>query len=461
MTNEKKPRLTAERRIMPSMDRLHPWEHYAEELLVEYRQCEEEGLDVAPYKAMFETVQQMPQGEFRERFADLLGDMVLNLPMREDYPFDEPNALEEIRACRNLSLWQAAPVDEASLRDRLTGAWYGRICGCLLGKPVEGMRTNELHPMLKKAGNWPLHRYIRRDDVPAEDAQRYRFKLWKNTCVDEIECAPSDDDTNYTVLYQKLVEECGRDFTPYDVERLWLRNQPKDAYCTAERRAFSNFVKGYAPPDSAVVQNPYREWIGAQIRGDYFGYINPGKPEAAADMAWRDACISHVKNGVYGEMWASAMIACAAVSDSMEAIILGGLAQIPEKSRLFRDVTSVVNDWRNGVPQADVFARIHTEWDEYNAHDWCHTNSNAMIVAAALLYGENDFGRSICMAVETGFDTDCNGATVGSVIGMVKGAAAIGEEWKKPVNGKLRTEIFGLECLSIDELVDKTMKHIG
>ena len=30
MTNEKKPRLTAERRIMPSMDRLHPWEHYAE-----------------------------------------------------------------------------------------------------------------------------------------------------------------------------------------------------------------------------------------------------------------------------------------------------------------------------------------------------------------------------------------------------------------------------------------------
>lgn len=110
MTNEKKPRLMAERRIMPSMDRLHPWEHYAEELLVEYRQCEEEGLDVAPYKAMFETVQQMPQGEFRERFADLLGDMVLNLPMREDYPFDEPNALEEIRARRNLSLWQDAPV---------------------------------------------------------------------------------------------------------------------------------------------------------------------------------------------------------------------------------------------------------------------------------------------------------------------------------------------------------------
>ena len=102
------------------------------------------------------------------------------------------------------------------------------------------------------------------------------------------------------MLYQELIRKYGRDFTPYDVSRMWLDSQPKNAYCTAERVAFINFVKGFTPPASAVHKNPYREWIGAQIRADYFGYINPGRPEAAAEMAWRDACVSHVKNGIYG-----------------------------------------------------------------------------------------------------------------------------------------------------------------
>ena len=458
--NYENTRLDAARKVLSQREKLPQDEHYARNIMVEYRQCDEEGIDIAPYRALFEGVRDMPDGEFRERFADIIGDMVMNLPRRADYPYNEPSDPEGIRALRDLSLWQDAPVDAASIRDRIKGAWLGRICGCLLGKPIEGMRTDELHPLLKGSDNYPMHRYITSKDYTAEQQAGWRFQVRPVALADLIDCAPSDDDTNYTVLYQKLIEERGRDFTPGDVMQLWLRNQRKDAYFTAERVAYGNFIRGYLPPDSAIHQNPFREWIGAQIRADYFGYINPGKPEAAADMAWRDASVSHIKNGIYGEMWAAAMIACAAVCDDIEKVILGGLAQIPSTSRLFRDVMSIVNDWRRGVPAADVFARIHTEWDEHNVHDWCHTNSNAMIVAACLLYGNGDYGKSICLAVETGFDTDCNGATVGSVLGMMKGPAIISEEWLKPVNGRVKTEIFGMQTVTVEEFVNKTLTHL-
>ena len=103
---------------------------------------------------------------------------------------------------------------------------------------------------------------------------------------------------------------------------------------------------------------------------------------------------------------------------------------------------------------------IHGEYDEHTAHGWCHTISNAMIVAASLLYGEGDFGKSICMAVETGFDTDCNGATVGSVLGMANGIESISEDWTKPINDTLHTSIFGVGTVKISDRAKLTMQHI-
>ena len=170
---------------------------------------------------------------------------------------------------------------------------------------------------------------------------------------------PVDDDTNYVVLAQKIIEKYGRAFTPYDVSKAWLTYQGKDAYCTAERVAFCNFVKGYAPPQSAIYKNPYREWIGAQIRGDYFGYINPGDPRLAAEMAWRDASISHVKNGIYGEMFVAAMLVIAATTNSIEKIISLGLAEIPQTSRLYESIMLILDSYKRGASVQDCFKMIH------------------------------------------------------------------------------------------------------
>ena len=64
------------------------------------------------------------------------------------------------------------------------------------------------------------------------------------------------------------------------------------------------------------------------------------------------------------------------------------------------------------------------------------------------------------MAVETGFDTDCNGATVGSVLGMANGIGSIPDYWTKPINNTLHTSIFGVNTVKISDRVKLTMEHI-
>lgn len=433
---------------------------YPSDLMKEYVQSVEEGLDVENYKSLFEAVSQLENGEYKTRLSDVIFDMVLNADIRKGYKYNEPSELEEIRALRKPHDFESVMPDRETLRKKLLGAWTGRACGCLLGKPVECIRSDELIPLLKETGNYPMRRYILSSDITDEICSHYKFGL-KNKCyADTVDGMPVDDDTNYVVLAQKIVEDYGRDFVSEDVATAWMKYQSVFSYFTAERTAYVNLINCLVPPSSAVYKNVAREWIGAQIRGDYFGYINPGEPEEAAEMAFRDARISHVKNGIYGEMFASAMISCAAVTDSIEDIILGGLAQIPETSRLYEAVIKILDGYKNGVSVDECFDIIHAAYDEHTDHGWCHTISNAMIVTAALLYGGGDFGKSICIAVGMAFDTDCNGATVGSVLGMRNSIDGIDEYWKKPINNKIRTSIFGAETVDIEQAVNKTFEHI-
>ncbi len=443
----------------PNYETLHEYEFYPVNLLTEYQQCIDEGLDMQAYKDVFTAVYYLPNDAHKKALGDALYQVVLDAKMRKDYPYNEPSDLDSIQALRRPHTYAQTPP--ADMEDRILGAWLGRICGCMLGKPIEGIHSDELIPFLQETGNYPLHRYILHSDVTEETLKNYKFPFDIDCYADELTGMPPDDDTNYMVLYQEIIEKYGRDFTPEDVANTWLRALPKDSYCTAERVAYCNFVNGFRPPHSAVYQNAYREWIGAQIRGDYFGYINPGKPGLAAEMAWKDACISHVKNGIYGEMFAAAMLAVASQTKIIKDILLAGLGEIPHTCRLYAEVMSVLTGFEAGVSQADCFAAIHEKYDEHTSHGWCHTIPNAMIVAAALLYGGGDYQKSICMAVETAFDTDCNAATVGSILGMAFGSKIIPEYWTKPLNNTLHTDIFGIGTVKITDRVKMTLKHIG
>ncbi|MGI6336963.1 MAG: ADP-ribosylglycohydrolase family protein [Eubacteriales bacterium] len=437
------------------MGRNQTYLRYAPTLLIEWEQLKDEGRAVDSFRKDCEALVNRAREHWTlaldEEAVKLAAAMQAEVPVR-DHPFVEPSSLDEIRAARPAQ--RKAYAKAAPDLGKLRAAWAGRIAGCLLGKPVEGLRRKTLYPILREAGNYPMTRYIRRSDYDPARYEALSFnpdRCWADTLDG---WAPVDDDTNYTTVALKLLETCGRDFTPADVVDVWTDTLPMNATCTAERVAYRNMALCLEPPMTATYRNPYREWIGAQIRADLFGYVNPGDPETAAEYAWRDACISHVKNGIYGEMWVAAMLAAAAVTDDADEILDAGLSQIPEKSRLYRDVGLVRGLYREGVPAEEIIERIHQAYDEHTQHGWCHTNSNAMIVTMALLCGGWNFGRSVCLAVQAAFDTDCNGATVGSIVGMRNGS--VPEEWTAPFAKGLRTSLVGFGEMTLDELAQRT-----
>ena len=432
-----------------------PWVHTAPDMLTEWEQCLDEGHDVAAFRSMCETLAQ--RGHAWDDAAKKVTDQMQKAPLRADYAYSEPSDLEGILAARPAKRHALAKADPDTMREKIVGAWTGRIAGCLLGKPVEGMRRPQLYTLLRGTDNYPMHKYITKGEFTEQliaDAHLNVNSTWADN-IGGIE--PVDDDTNYTVFGMKMIQMYGKDFQPADVMEGWLRLIPYLDLCTAERIAYRNGAMGLLPPETATYYNPFREWIGAQIRADFFGYINPGDPAAAADMAWRDASISHIKNGIYGEMFCAAMIAAAAVTDDIMTIIEAGLDEVPADCRLRHDVEKVIAWHAEGLDREQIIEKIHETYNENTNHGWCHTISNAMIVTMALLVGEGDFGKSVCAAVQAAFDTDCNGATVGSIVGMRNGTAGIPAYWAAPFGGRLLTSIKDTNNVSVEERVDQTI----
>ncbi len=126
-----------------------------------------------------------------------------------------------------------------------------------------------------------------------------------------------------------VIEQHGRDFTTDDVAAAWLADLPGGRVFTAERVAYRNLLLGETAPRTATLRNPFREWIGAQIRADVYGWVCPGEPAEAARLAWRDARLSHVRSGVYGAMCVAAMCAQAVVSDDVEDVLEAGRSVVP------------------------------------------------------------------------------------------------------------------------------------
>ncbi|WP_407562978.1 ADP-ribosylglycohydrolase family protein [Streptomyces sp. 184] len=382
----------------------------------------------------------------------------------------EPTDLDEIRA--SCPRWPTAPVpaDAADrsadgLRTRLHAAWLGRAAGCVLGKPVEKVTLEGIRAIARATGNWPVHTWFTAAglDPAIAAAHPWNRRSVATSLAETLDGAPEDDDLNYPLLGLLLLDRHGHAFTTADVGRLWLDELPAGRTFTAERVAYRNLLDGVEPPHTGSYRNPFREWIGAQIRADVHGWTHPGDPAGAAAAAHRDAVLTHTANGVYGAMFAAAVIAAAAggaadVDDALRA----GLAVVPPRSRLARAVRHGIELARSepsGTPEG--FAAVVD--DLHAAHDgrhWVHVVPNAALLAAALTHAGGDFTGAVCRVVSGGWDTDSNGATAGSVTGLLAGAPqALPERWTAPLRNRLATSVGGMDGIGFDELAARTAAH--
>jgi ADP-ribosylglycohydrolase len=344
----------------------------------------------------------------------------------------------------------AAPSLPRGSRGRELGAWTGRAAGCLLGKPVEKIPRAGIEEILRATGRWPLAGWFTAVGLPDEIAARWPWnrRSAPTSLEENIDGMPEDDDLNYPMLALTLLEAHGREFTTEDVAQLWLDNLPAGRVFTAERAAYRNLLDARVVPETATYRNPFREWIGALIRADVFGWVSPGDVVSAARLAWTDARLSHTRNGVYGAMWAAALASAAMVCDTVEEVLDAASAVVPPAS----DLAAAIRFGRSAASAGDVRSGLDSLHQAYGHLHWVHVLNNAAVIAYALAKGGGEFGPSVAIAVTAGWDTDSAAATVGGVVGAVSG---VDEYWSKPLDGRIATSLPGGER-RIEDLAART-----
>lgn len=379
-------------------------------------------------------------------------ERLLALPEDPDLAAKEPDTLEGIHRFRPKAariLW--GEFNRDIYEDRLAGAFIGRLAGCTLGAPVEFWTTDAMRDWAEYTGDtFPPVKYWSSIKNPNE--KRYGISTFYDYTLPGMKGVPVDDDITYTILGLLIAENYGLDFTTEDLGQGWVKYLPYA--CTAEEIALKNLTAGMPADTVAEYDNPYVQWIGADIRSDPWGYLAPGQPEKAARMAYRDARLSHRRNGVYGEMYFSAVIAASfALGDPIEALHFG-LNEIPAECRLAEDIRWALEKGkgiRNHIEARNAVKERFTGMDRH------HTNLNACLTVFGLMIGGDDFTRCIGETVVMGYDNDCTAATAASIFGAARGIGSIPEHWYKPFENKVLTYINGHPEFLIDNVLQRFM----
>jgi ADP-ribosylglycohydrolase len=371
-----------------------------------------------------------------------------DLPMRDDWPYVEPDDLEAIRSVSapdrpNGPIGPLADADE-----RIRAAFLARVCGCMLGKPFEiDVSLADIRKALEATGEWPLV------DYPTEQTLRSLPTLqgqWRELARERIAHVAPDDDINYTIIAMLLLEQRGADFTADDLKRTWLYNLPVLATFGPERGFLArSAVESIVEAPVADVIVPGRESCGALIRADAYGYACIGDPETATALAHRDASVTHRRTGIYGAMFVAAAIAIAPfASDPLDAA-RRALGYVPQHSRFAERASGCIEIVEASSDWLDAYERIHARYGDYG---FCRIYQEVGTLMVTLRFA-TDAWDGVCKQVMQGNDTDSFGATAGSILGAFFGD--LETRRYAPFNDDVHTALALFHERSLDEIAGR------
>lgn len=288
-------------------------------------------------------------------------------------------------------------IDTNVYREKVLGCWLGKAVGGTLGGPYEGQDE----PLA-------LTYY---DPVPD--------RMLPN------------DDLDLQVVWLETIRRYGLPVDRRTLADAWLEHVHlwPDEYGVASR----NLAQGLFPPVSGWYDNGFTAGMGAAIRTEIWACLAPGDPELAAALAREDACVDHAGEGIYAAQYLAALESAAFVSDDHERLLDFAADSIPSDCRVARAIADTRHWWAQTRDWAAVRQRILTEHGRQNFTD---VAQNLAFIVLGWLAGAGDFDIAVCTAVNCGKDTDCTGATLGALLGILT-PGAIGEKWLKPIGHNL------------------------
>lgn len=287
--------------------------------------------------------------------------------------------------------------------DKVYACWLGKNCGGTLGAPLEkAFAQEELFDIV-----W--YPELREGGIP-------------------------NDDLELQLIWLKAVEEQGFDITAKDLAQYWLDYV---GYNWDEYGMHKTSLRlGLKPPVSGYYNNWFRDCMGSPIRSEIWACLAPGVPELAAKYAYEDAIVDHAGGeSVWGEMFNATLQSAAFVESNPQKLLDIGLSYIPATSITARAVQAARAAHRAGVDWKTARAWVVAVSPNYVAQ---YSPLNLGFQTIGWLYGA-DFGDALCTAVNCGYDTDCTGATLGALLGILGGRAGLPARWTEPLGDAIST----------------------
>jgi ADP-ribosylglycohydrolase len=316
--------------------------------------------------------------------------------------------------------------------ERVYAGVLGKIIGVYLGRPFE---------------NWTYEKIM---------SNLGEVDYYVNEKL-KVPLVVTDDDIAGTFTFLRALPDHGnrRDLTPAQVGQTWLNYLIEKRTIlwwggmgnSTEHTAYLRLKHGIpAPQSGSIAMNGavVAEQIGAQIFIDGWAMVAPGDPELAADLARKAASVSHDGEAIYAAQLLAAMEAQAFIEPDLGALLDTGLCFIPRDSTIYRLVNEL-RSWRLTEPDWRKTREKIVEQFGYSVYPGnCHIVPNHALIHLALLYGDNDFQKTMMIVNTCGWDTDCNSGNVGCLMGIRNGLAGInlGPDWRGPVADQLYLPTF-------------------